>query len=76
MATYNLAYAKAHFSEIVRCAIAGEEVVIARDNKPVLQLVALAPVAAKRVPGSARGKVQFMAKDFDAPLDAFADYMK
>ena len=76
MATYNLAYAKAHFSEIVRCAIAGEEVVIARDNQPVLQLVPLVGTSEPRKPGSARGQIQYMAQDFDAPLEAFAKYTR
>jgi prevent-host-death family protein len=68
---YNVAEAKAHFSTLVRKALRGEEVVIARDNKPLVKLV---PVGvAKRSPGSAKGLVS-IAPDFDAPLDDFADY--
>jgi prevent-host-death family protein len=68
---YNVAEAKAHFSTLVRKALQGEEVVIARDNKPLLRLV---PVGVQsRAPGSAKGRVR-VADDFDAPLGDFADY--
>lgn len=68
---YNVAEAKAQFSTLVRKAMQGEEVVIARDNKPLVKLV---PVAVQgRAPGSAKGRVT-MAADFDAPLDDFSGY--
>ena len=38
MAQFNIADAKAHFSELVQKALLGEDVVIARDNKPLLRL--------------------------------------
>jgi prevent-host-death family protein len=71
---YNVAEAKARFSELVKRAMAGEPVVIARDNKPVLALVPLADPSARRAPGSAQGQI-WMAPDFEAPLDDFADYV-
>jgi prevent-host-death family protein len=68
---YNVAEAKAQFSTLVRKALQGEEVVIARDNKPLVKLV---PVAVRgRKPGSAKGRVT-MAADFAAPLDDFDSY--
>jgi prevent-host-death family protein len=68
---YNVAEAKAQFSTLVRKALQGEEVVIARDHKPLVRLVPVAvPV---RTPGSAKGRVT-VAADFDAPLDDFSDY--
>lgn len=75
MPIYNIAYAKAHFAQIIRSAIEGEEVVIAKDNRPLLKLVALDPPN-KRKPGSAKGAIRFIADDFDAPLPEFAEYMK
>jgi prevent-host-death family protein len=70
---FNVAEAKAHFSTLVRKALQGEDVVIARDNKPLLRLV---PVGVpSRTPGSAKGRVA-MAADFDAPLEDFAGYEK
>jgi prevent-host-death family protein len=70
---YNVAEAKANFSTLVRKALQGEEVVIARDNKPLLRLV---PVGVpSRAPGTAKGRI-VIADDFDAPLEDFADYEK
>jgi antitoxin (DNA-binding transcriptional repressor) of toxin-antitoxin stability system len=49
----------------------GEDVVIARDNKPLLRLV---PVGVQsRAPGTAKGRVRLSA-DFDAALDDFAEF--
>jgi prevent-host-death family protein len=73
MAQFNIAEAKARFSELVEKALAGDEVVIARDNRPLLKLVPLAESGKPRVPGTARGRV-WMSKDFDADLPDFADY--
>lgn len=48
----------------------GEEFVITRDDAP---LVRLSPVPTARQPGSAVGIVTYIAEDFDAPLEDFAD---
>ena len=75
MSHYNIAQAKAQLSELVQRALAGEDVVIARDNKPLLRLTPLTAVAGQpRVPGSAGKLVKAIAEDFDAPLDDFAAY--
>lgn len=74
MTQFNIAEAKAHFSELVQKALLGEEVVIARDNKPLLKLVALEPPTQERRPGSAKGQILFMAPDFNSPLEDFKDY--
>ena len=71
---FNVAAAKARFSELVRKAMAGEEVIIARDNKPILRLVPLDQPPERRMPGSAKGKI-WMAPDFDATPEGFEDYV-
>jgi prevent-host-death family protein len=71
---FNVAEAKARFSELVKRAMAGEQVVIAKDNKAVLRLVPVHVPAGRRAPGSAKGQI-WMAPDFEAPLDDFADYV-
>jgi prevent-host-death family protein len=73
---YNVAEAKARLSDLVRKALLGDEVVIAKDNKPLVKLVPLGPSTAgqKRTPGSAKGLVT-MAADFDRTPDDFADYL-
>jgi prevent-host-death family protein len=70
---FNVAEAKARLSELVRKALSGEEVVIARHNKPILKLVPLERARLRRRPGSAKGKV-WMAPDFDETPEDFADY--
>jgi prevent-host-death family protein len=70
---YTIAEAKARFSELVQKAMMGEEVVIAKGHKPLLKLVPLQPPKRRRKPGSAKGQI-WMAPDFDATPEDFADY--
>lgn len=72
MSQFNIAQAKAQLSELVQRALAGEEVIIARDNKPLLRLTPLAQPGPARQPGSAKGLKWQMAGDFNAPLDDFS----
>ena len=58
MKVVNIHVAKTHLSRLIKEALEGEEIVIARGNEPV---------------GWVNGKVT-MAPDFDAPLDDFSDY--
>ena len=74
MNQYNIAEAKAHLSELLQKAMLGEEVVIARDNLPLVRLVPVEPIRATRIPGSAKGKIIAIAPDFDDPLTDFQDY--
>jgi prevent-host-death family protein len=71
----NIAEAKAHLSELVEKAANGEEVVIARDHKPVAKLVAVACAAAPRTPGSAKGQL-WISPDFDETPSDFDDYVE
>ena len=71
---FNIAEAKARFSELVQKAMLGEEVIIAKGNKPLLKLVPLAPPTRRRKPGSAKGRIS-MAPDFDETPDDFKDYV-
>jgi prevent-host-death family protein len=66
--------AKTHLSRLIKQALAGEEVVIAKRNKPLVKLV---PVQARKtVPrfGGWEGEI-WMAEDFDEPLEDFKDYL-
>ena len=73
MSKFNVGEAKAHFSELVRKALLGEEVIIAKDNKPLLKLVPLQPSRGARKPGSAKGQV-WLAPDFDETPGDFKEY--
>ena len=65
---FNMHEAKTHFSRLVERALAGEEIVIARDGVPLITLEPLRPSGQPRTPGLSRGKGR-VADDFDAPLD-------
>jgi prevent-host-death family protein len=58
--------AKTHLSRLVSRAEAGEEIIIARGNKPVAKLVPIAPKP-KRVFGSMRGQFK-IGPEFFEPL--------
>ena len=51
--TYKLADAKAQFSAIVQKAMLGESIIVTRENRPVVKIVAIKP--AKRAPGTGEG---------------------
>jgi prevent-host-death family protein len=76
MQQFNIAEAKAHLSELVQKAMMGEEIVIARDNKPLAMLVPIKRARQKRIPGSGKGQILFMAENFDAVPDGFEDYTR
>ncbi len=67
--------AKTHLSKLIRQALAGEEVIIANRDKPLVRLEAIKPRKGKRRLGWAKGLVTFMSPDFDAELKDFEEYM-
>jgi prevent-host-death family protein len=71
---FNVAEAKAQFSTLVRKAIAGEDVIIMKDNKPLVRLVPLEKSKRPRKPGSAKGRVRIAPGFQETPPD-FKDYM-
>jgi prevent-host-death family protein len=75
MSTFKIAEAKTRFSELVQKAMLGEEVIIAKDNKPVLKLVPLDKLKQPRKPGSGKGQILYIAPDFDATPGSFKDYV-
>jgi prevent-host-death family protein len=64
----NIHEAKTHFSQIVEKALAGEEVIIARNGVAVLALTPLKAASGLRRAGLSAGKGR-IAEDFDAELD-------
>lgn len=65
----NIHDAKTHFSRLVDRVENGEEIVIARDGRPVARLVPLRARVLSREPGIWRGRVR-LAPDFDEPDDS------
>ena len=75
MQQFNIAEAKSHFSELVKIAMLGEDVVITKGNRPLLRLVPIATNEKKRKPGTAKGQILYIASDFDEmPMD-FLEYV-
>jgi prevent-host-death family protein len=70
----NIYEAKTRLSQLVDQAAAGEEVIIARNGRPVAQLVPLQRKPVEREPGGWEGKV-WIADDFDEPDQEMIDAM-
>lgn len=65
----NIHAAKTHLSRLVDRAAAGEEIIIARNGKPIARLMPLAHPGQRREPGLLAGRIH-IAEDFDEPLPA------
>ncbi|MFT5431990.1 MAG: prevent-host-death family protein [Myxococcota bacterium] len=74
MIEVNIHEAKTQLSRLIRAVLDGEEVVISKRNQPVARLVAMEKPAISRPLGWGGADGMWMADDFDAPLDDFADY--
>ena len=75
MRQVNVHEAKTHLSRLIREALEGEEVVIARGNRPLVRLEVLPEAREPRRLGTERGLIVRMDDDFDTPLEDFADYV-
>lgn len=74
MTQVNIHEAKTHLSKLIELVLQGEEVVIAKGNKPVAKLVLINSLKPQRKIGSAKDQIT-IAEDFDAPLDGFEEYL-
>jgi prevent-host-death family protein len=66
MAVYNMHDAKTHLSRLAERAAQGEEIVIARNGRPLARLVPMEAHKPRRI-GMWKGRVH-ISDDFDAPL--------
>lgn len=71
----NIYEAKAQLSRLIEKAMKGEEVIIAKGNKPLVRLEPLPGAGSQRRFGGLKGYVLSIADDFDQPLEDFKDYM-
>lgn len=67
MQQVNVHYAKTNLSRLIDAALAGEEVVIARDNKPAVRLQPI-PQGKFKV-GILKDRLTHPVPDFQEPLD-------
>lgn len=73
MTRVDITQANAELSDLVDRALRGEEIVIARRDRPLVRLVAVAQERWGMPLGTLAGRIT-VAADFDAPLDEFAEY--
>ncbi len=71
----NIHDAKTHLSSLLARVEAGEEITIARANKPIARLVPYQHAKRRRQLGEAKGLVE-AAPDFDELPDDFMDYFR
>jgi prevent-host-death family protein len=77
MPTVTIQEAQAQLADLIHGLNPGDELVITENNEPVAKLARTEPK--KQWPckaGSAKGKIHWMAPDFDAPLEEFKEYME
>ena len=67
--------AKTHLSKLIKQALAGEDIIIAKGKEPLVRLSPLPEQQTERRIGGAPELVKYMADDFNAPLEDFKDYM-
>ena len=69
MSTFKMAYAKTHLATLIRGALAGEEIVIAKDETPLVRLVPVGKgsLSGSRTGGDLEGKVS-IPDGFFAPM--------
>ncbi len=71
----NIHKAKSDLSRLIQRSLDGEEVIIARNNQPVVRLQAIERPVGKRKLGSLQGLIKTISPDFDDPLDDFKDHV-
>jgi antitoxin (DNA-binding transcriptional repressor) of toxin-antitoxin stability system len=76
MHTATMEEVQSHLPELLDRLAPGDEVVITRDGQPVAVVTKPPRISWPCQPGSAKGRSFWMAPDFDAPLDDFAEYMR
>ncbi len=67
MTTFTVHAAKTNLSRLIEQALRGEEVVIARGDKPVVRLVAVDAPQPRRAPGTLKGRIE-VPDSFFEPL--------
>jgi antitoxin (DNA-binding transcriptional repressor) of toxin-antitoxin stability system len=74
--TLPLSAAQPSLSEIVAGMVPGEELVLTADGEPVAIVTRPSRMSWPCQPGTAKDRSFWMAPDFDAPLEDFAEYME
>jgi antitoxin (DNA-binding transcriptional repressor) of toxin-antitoxin stability system len=75
MQQVDITSAPAQITQLLQSALQGEEIIITRDDQPILKLVQFSLTQKRRQRGTAKGQI-WMAPDFDEPLEDFKEYMQ
>ncbi|MEH2434945.1 MAG: type II toxin-antitoxin system prevent-host-death family antitoxin [Nostoc sp.] len=70
-----LTEASKNLPDLIEAALGGEEIIIIKDNQPLVKLTPVSPLKHRPKYGSAKGLVT-MSDDFDEPLEDFKEYME
>lgn len=70
--TVNMHQAKTSLSRLVERALAGEEIVIARNGEPLVKLVPIEKDPPRRIPGKYKGKI-WISPDFEFTDEEIAE---
>jgi len=71
MHTVTIHEAKTHLSRLIKEALQGEEVIIAKGKKPLVRLTVLPEARPERRLDGQKDLVLSISPDFDAPLEDF-----
>ena len=74
MQLIDITHAQTQLPQLMQIALQGEEIIITRNNQPILKLSQIPSTSKRRQRGSAKGQIK-IAPDFDAPLEDFQEYM-
>lgn len=64
---------KSKIDILIQTALSGEEVIITRNDAPILKLVSISHSPLRRKAGTAKSKMT-ISDDFDEPLEEFREY--
>jgi antitoxin (DNA-binding transcriptional repressor) of toxin-antitoxin stability system len=74
MKIFTIYNAKTNLSSLIKEALAGEEIVIAKGNLPLVKLVVIGSDSGERKIGLLKGKIK-TKKNFDDELKDFEEYL-
>jgi len=74
MQLIDITHAQTQLPQLMQIALQGEEIIITRNNQPILKLSQISSTSKRRQRGSAKGQIKIVP-DFDAPLEDFQEYM-
>lgn len=76
MSSVSIKDAQAHLSQVIAGLRPGEPLLLVENGEPVATLTRVPRTSWPCQPGTARDRAFWMAPDFDAPLEEFAEYME